>query len=158
MQEKQTVAFLKEELTKLNYKVQEIGGGLVGILENGAGRTILFRADMDALPVHEETGLEYASKIDGVMHACGHDMHMTASLGAAWALANNKEAWSGTYIALFQPGEEIAAGAKAMLEDGLLEKIPKPDIAFAQHVLTTPEAGHLGTKEGPLFYQQPHFL
>ncbi|WP_438831393.1 amidohydrolase [Streptococcus pluranimalium] len=149
MQEKQTVAFLKEELTKLNYKVQEIGGGLVGILENGAEPTILFRADMDALPVHEETGLEYASKIDGVMHACGHDMHMTASLGAAWALANNKEAWSGTYIALFQPGEEIAAGAKAMLEDGLLEKIPKPDIAFAQHVLTTPEAGHLGTKEGP---------
>lgn len=149
MQETQTVAFIKEELVKLDYQVLEIGGGLVGILENGEGPTILFRADMDALPVQEETDLDYASEVDGVMHACGHDMHMTASLGAAWALANNKEAWSGTYLALFQPGEEIAAGAKAMLEDGLLEKIPKPDIALAQHVLTTPEAGHLGTKEGP---------
>ncbi|WMB27964.1 amidohydrolase [Streptococcus didelphis] len=113
---------------------------------------------MDALPVKEETGLDYASKVmmkdlDGnllpVMHACGHDIHIVAGLGAAWALAKNKSEWQGTYIAFFQPGEEIAAGAKAMLDDGLLEKIPHPEIALAQHVLTDPYAGQVGALGGP---------
>ncbi len=119
---------------------------------------MLFRADMDALPVKEETGLDYASTVimtdlEGhqvpVMPACGHDIHMVAGLGASWALAQNVSDWQGTYIALFQPGEETASGAKAMLEDGLLDKIPRPDVAFAQHVLTELSAGRLGAVSGP---------
>lgn len=158
MQERETVAYIEDKLKTFGYVTQKIGGGLVGILENGPGETVLFRADIDALPVKEETGLDYASTVetidlDGnrvpVMHACGHDMHIAAALGAAWALANHKEEWTGTYIALFQPGEEIAAGAKSMLEDGLLEKIPHPDIALAQHVLTEPVAGKVGVMSGP---------
>ncbi|KKF41945.1 amidohydrolase [Streptococcus uberis] len=158
MQERETVAYIEDKLKTFGYVTQKIGGGLVGILENGPGETVLFRADIDALPVKEETGLDYASTVettdlDGnhvpVMHACGHDMHIAAALGAAWALANHKEEWTGTYIALFQPGEEIATGAKSMLEDGLLEKIPHPDIALAQHVLTEPVAGKVGVMSGP---------
>ncbi|MBM7637012.1 amidohydrolase [Streptococcus saliviloxodontae] len=158
MQESETAAFIEKTLISYGYETQLIGGGVVGVLKNGEGATVLFRADIDGLPVKEETGLDYASQVemadtDGqtvpVMHACGHDTHITAGLGAAWALAQHREAWSGTYIALFQPGEEIAAGAKAMLADGLVERIPKPDVALAQHVLTSPEAGKVGSKTGP---------
>ncbi|MBM7642268.1 amidohydrolase [Streptococcus loxodontisalivarius] len=158
MQESETVKFIEETLTSYGYDTQVIGGGVVGVLVNGAGPKVLFRADIDGLPVKEETGLAYASQVemtdkDGqtvpVMHACGHDTHITAGLGAAWALAQHKDSWSGTYIALFQPGEEIAAGAKSMLADGLVDRIPKPDVALAQHVLTTPEAGKVGSKVGP---------
>ncbi|MBF0779962.1 MULTISPECIES: amidohydrolase [unclassified Granulicatella] len=157
MQEVHTSAFIKDTLLAYGYDVHTIGGGIVGILKNGEGASVLFRADIDALPVKEDTGLTYASHITTkdahgnpvpVMHACGHDMHIAAALGAAWALATHQKEWSGTYIALFQPGEETASGAKAMLEDGLLEKIPKPDLALSQHVLTTPEAGKVGVKAG----------
>lgn len=158
MQEKETSRFIFETLKSYGYQVQMIGGGVVGVLENGAGPKVLFRADIDALPIKEETGLDYASKVvmkdlDGntvpVMHACGHDVHIVAGLGAAWALANHLSEWKGTYIALFQPGEEIAAGAKSMIKDGLFEKIPRPELALSQHVLTEPVSGKVGTLSGP---------
>lgn len=110
---------------------------------------VLARADMDALPVAEDTRLEYSSTVPGAMHACGHDMHMATLLAAAKFLAGNRERWSGTYLALFQPAEETAAGAKAMVADGLVERIPKPDVALAQHVMPV-EAGKIGTTAGPI--------
>jgi amidohydrolase len=159
MQESRTVAEVSRRLTELGYEVHQIGGGVVGVLANGEGRRVLFRADMDALPVRETTGLPYASDTttvdaDGatvpVMHACGHDAHVTCALGAAALLAGNRDAWSGTYLALFQPGEETAAGARAMVADGLVDRVPKPDVALSQHVLTAPEAGHVATSAGPV--------
>ncbi|MGT2957680.1 amidohydrolase [Streptococcus bovimastitidis] len=158
MQERGTVTFLRKALESLGYACQEIGGGLVTVLENGPGKTVLFRADIDALPVKEETGLDYASSkmmqdLEGnlvpVMHACGHDMHMAAVLGLAHLMINHQELWQGTLILLFQPGEETASGAQAMLEDGLMSKIPKPDLALAQHVLAQPQAGKVGIMAGP---------
>jgi amidohydrolase len=121
-----------------------IGGtGVAGVLRNGAGPAVLLRADMDALPVREETGLDYASEVvttdargerTPVMHACGHDMHVTWLCGVAASLAATRQDWSGTVIAVFQPAEEIAAGAKAMLDDGLFDRTGVPDIALGQHV------------------------
>ncbi|MGE2725938.1 amidohydrolase [Mycolicibacterium pulveris] len=133
-------------------EILQIGGGVVGIIRNGDGRRVLFRADMDALPVTEDTGLEYASTEQGKMHACGHDAHVACGLGAAALLARNKGEWSGTYLALFQPGEETGKGAQAMVDDGLVDKLAgdKPDVCLAQHVLTTPEAGQVATKSGPV--------
>lgn len=158
MAEVETSRIIKEKLESFGYEVQEIGGGVVGVLKNGEGKTVLYRADMDALPVKEDTGLDYASEVvaenaDGekvpVMHACGHDFHVTAGVGAAWAMANNKDDWSGTYIALFQPGEELGIGSQSMVDDGLVDKIPKPDIAFSSHVLGYPKAGMVGVCSGP---------
>ena len=150
LQEHQTAKRIEHELSQLDVEVQRIGGtGVVAILRNGTGPTLLARADTDALPVSEQTGLEYASKIDGAMHACGHDMHVATLLGAVELLATNKSAWAGTYIALFQPAEETAQGAQAMLDDGLVTKIPAPDIALSQHVMPT-EAGTIGTSAGPV--------
>ena len=133
-------------------EILQIGGGVVGIIRNGDRRRILFRADMDALPVTEATGLEYASTEPGKMHACGHDAHVASALGAAALLAKNKSEWSGTYLALFQPGEETGKGAQAMIDDGLVEKLAevKPDVCLAQHVLTVPEAGNVATRPGPV--------
>ncbi|MSS45174.1 amidohydrolase [Cutibacterium sp. WCA-380-WT-3A] len=159
MQEQRTRTVIANKLAEFGYDVHEVGGGLVGVLANGPGKTVLFRADFDALPVKENTGLDYASTdtgttIDGettpVMHACGHDMHTAAALGAASLMANHRDAWSGTYIALFQPGEEIAAGAKAMVDDNLGGVIPKPDVALGQHVLGDLVSGHVGTAAGPV--------
>lgn len=139
--------------------MQEIGGGLVGVLRNGPGPTVLFRADIDALPVTEATGLDYASTVTttaadgstvGVMHACGHDSHIACALGAAALLAGNPDTWSGTYVALFQPAEELGAGARAMVDAGLVEKVPRPDVCLGQHVLASPEAGHVATSAGPV--------
>lgn len=150
MQEHKTAERIEAELAHLNVEVQRIGGtGVVAILRNGTGPTVLARADTDALPVDEQTGLEYASHIEGAMHACGHDMHITTLLGALELLATNTAAWSGTYIAVFQPGEETAQGAQAMVDDGLVDKIPKPDVALAQHVMST-QAGTIGTSAGPV--------
>jgi amidohydrolase len=148
--EHRTAERIEAELRGLGLVVQRIGGtGVVGVLENGAGPTVLARADTDALPVTEDTGLDYASTVDGVMHACGHDLHVAALLGAARVLAEHRAAWSGTYIALFQPAEETAAGAQAMLDDGLVARVPTPDVALAQHVMSM-EAGTIGTAAGPV--------
>lgn len=111
---------------------------------------MLFRADIDALPVTEATGLDYASTVDGVMHACGHDHHIVAALGAASLLSQRKDLWDGTYIALFQPAEELGSGAQAMVDDGLTDKVPRPDVCLGQHVLAAPEAGHVATSAGPV--------
>lgn len=150
LQEHQTAERIERELTELGVKPLRIGGtGVVAVLENGEGATVLARADIDALPVAEDTGLDYASENPGVMHACGHDVHITALLGAVRLLQQNREAWSGTYIALFQPAEENAAGAQAMVDDGLVTQVPRPDVAFSQHVMAT-EAGTIGTTAGPV--------
>lgn len=150
LQEHQTAERIERELTELGVKPLRIGGtGVVAVLENGEGATVLARADIDALPVAEDTGLDYASENPGVMHACGHDVHITALLGAVRLLQQNREAWSGTYIALFQPAEENAAGAQAMVDDGLVTQVPRPDVALSQHVMAT-EAGTIGTTAGPV--------
>ncbi|MGP4976360.1 amidohydrolase [Brachybacterium tyrofermentans] len=159
MLEERTRTIVAEQLAEYGYEVQEIGGGVVGVLSNGDGRTVLFRADMDGLPVQEASGLDYASTAtqtdaDGAeqptMHACGHDFHITAGLGAAKLLAEHRDGWSGTYVALFQPGEEKAAGARSMVADGLVDKVPTPDVCLGQHVLTTPEAGKVAVASGPV--------
>lgn len=159
MQETQTLAEIVKRLESYGYDVIEVGGGCVGVLKNGEGRTVLFRADIDALPVVEITDLPYKStktvtdpqgKQVGVMHACGHDMHVACGLGAAQLLAQHRDQWSGTYLALFQPGEETAEGARSMVDGGLTSSIPKPDVALAQHVLAQPEAGHVATQPGPV--------
>lgn len=156
--ETETAAEIARRLTGFGYDVQSIGGGVVGVLANGDGQTVLVRADIDALPVTELTGLPYASTVTakddagatvGVSHACGHDAHIVCLLGAAELLADRRDTWSGTLVAVFQPAEETAAGSQAMLDDGLAAKIPKPDIALAQHVLSH-EAGIVGTQVGPV--------
>ncbi|WP_210603783.1 amidohydrolase [Brevibacterium oceani] len=150
LDEHETAERIGSELTGLGLDVKRIGNtGRVTVIENGDGPTVLARADIDALPVTEDTGLDYASTVDGVMHACGHDMHAAALLGAARLLNENRNSWSGTYIALFQPAEENAAGAKAMIDDGLTTAIPKPDVALAQHVMPMP-AGRIFTASGPV--------
>ncbi|MEW6896380.1 amidohydrolase [Trueperella pyogenes] len=163
MLESGTAKRIRGLLDEFGYDTMEIGGGVVGILKNGEGPAVLLRADIDGLPVKETTGLPYASAktqpdrhgvVQPVMHACGHDMHISAGIGAAWLLANNKDAWSGTYVALFQPGEETAEGARSMVADGLVEKVNEQigtlDVALGQHVLTVPEAGKVGTTAGPI--------
>jgi len=156
-QETRTATLVASKLKELGYEVIEGVGrtGVVGILRSGEGRTVLARADMDALSVKEDTGLPYASTATAaggtvdVSHTCGHDAHVTCLLGAAELLAQARSAWRGTLIALFQPAEEVAGGAKAMVDDGLRDRIPKPDVAFAQHVLAYP-AGSIGTQTGPV--------
>lgn len=150
LQEHQTAERIERELSELGLEPLRIGGtGVVAVLENGEGATVLARADIDALPVAEDTGLDYASENPGVMHACGHDVHITALLGAVRLLQQNRDAWSGTYVALFQPAEENAAGAQAMVDDGLVTQVPRPDVALSQHVMAT-EAGTIGTTAGPV--------
>src|ERR1051325_2458251 len=159
-QETKTAALAATKLKEFGYEVLEGVGrtGVVGILRNGGRQTVLGRADMDALPVRENTGLPYASTLTAVddsgntvnvAHACAHDAHVTCLLGAAELLARTRQSWGGTFIALFQPAEEVAGGAKAMVDDGLRERIPKPDVAFSQHVLAHP-AGTIGTQVGPV--------
>ncbi|MEL4503458.1 amidohydrolase [Luteococcus sp. H138] len=147
MEEGETAAEITRRLEGFDYQVQQVGGGVVGVLANGEGRCVLTRADIDALPVTEATGLDYSSQTDGAMHACGHDMHITWGLGAAELLSRHRDAWSGTHIALFQPGEEIAAGARSMVDGGLVDKLPKPDVCLSQHVLPG-LAGTVSTSTG----------
>jgi amidohydrolase len=147
-QEKRTSQLAASHLNEAGYEVTtNIGGyGLVGVLKNGKGPTVLLRADMDALPIRERTGLPYASTAEAVdtdgekkpvMHACGHDTHVASMMGASTLLANAraKDKWKGTLIILFQPDEEHGAGARAMIDDGLYDKIPKPDVVLGQHLL-----------------------
>ena len=154
-QERRTSATVAGRLREAGCEVHEgIGGtGVLGIIRNSAGPTVLQRADMDALPVGEETGLSYASTqtAEGgvpVMHACGHDIHVACLLGAVTLLAAEREQWSGTLVAVFQPAEETADGAQSMLEGGLAALVGEVDVAMAQHVLPLP-AGFVGTRSGP---------
>jgi amidohydrolase len=160
-EEHRTAGIIADQLNALGLTATTGIGktGVVGVLENGVGPTVLLRADMDGLPVEEATGLDYASVARGidpdgtdvpVMHACGHDVHVTCLLGAVEALAADRAAWSGTLVALFQPAEEAGAGARTMIADGLYDRVPKPDIVLGQHVTPAP-AGALGAHAGPAF-------
>jgi hippurate hydrolase len=150
LQEHETSRVVEDHRASSGFEVIRVGGtGVVGILVNGEGPVVLARADLDALPVTEATGLPYSSEVDGVMHACRHDLHVTSLLGAAKLMAQSRESWAGTYLALFQPGEEVGAGAKAMVEDGLVDKLPRPSVALAQHVMPLP-AGTVATTAGPV--------
>ncbi|MBV1777614.1 amidohydrolase [Paeniglutamicibacter sp. ABSL32-1] len=144
MQEHETAAYIEARLAELGIENFRCGGtGVVGILRNGPGKTVAFRADTDGLPIKEDTGADYASTAtshlpDGtevpVMHGCGHDTHVAVLLAAARFLAENKPAWHGTLVLVFQPGEETGAGARAMVQDGLWERAPRPDVVLGQHV------------------------
>jgi len=144
MQEHKTAELIQSSLVALGIDTFVCGGtGVVGVLTNGEGPTVAFRADSDGLPIAEDTGVDYASTATGylddgtevpVMHGCGHDTHVATLLTVAELLAGAREAWAGTIVFLFQPGEETAAGAKAMIEDGLWDRAPKPEIVFGQHV------------------------
>jgi len=157
--EAQTAAKLAGELKRLGVEVvTEIGGhGVVGVLRNGTGPTVLVRTDLDALPVKEQTGLTYASHVRmtndlgvevDVMHACGHDVHITSLIGTARLLTNLKDRWSGTVVFIGQPAEERGAGARAMLKDGLFTRFPKPDFCLALHVSPELPAGSVAIVEG----------
>lgn len=160
MQEMRTAALAADRLRASGYEVTAGIGrtGVVGLLRNGDGPTVMLRADMDALPVEEATGLTYASKVkatdrDGksvpVGHMCGHDMHVAWLAGAAALLSLVRDAWRGTLMMVFQPGEETAQGAQAMIDDGLLERFPKPAIVLGQHVMVGP-AGMIAGSAGPI--------
>jgi hippurate hydrolase len=149
MQEERTAGLAAQHLRDAGFDVTTGVGqtGVVGVLHNGDGPTVMLRADMDALPVPEQTGLDYASTVDGVMHACGHDMHVAWLAGAAAHLSAHRDGWHGTLIAVFQPAEETAAGAQAMIDDGLFDRLPKPDVILGQHVMPSP-AGSIGIRDG----------
>jgi hippurate hydrolase len=160
MQERRTSKLASGWLRKHGYEVTEgVGGtGVVGLLRNGDGPTVLLRADMDALPIKESTGLPYASDKAGtdrfgqataIAHACGHDMHIVWLMGATRILAENRGAWRGTVMAVFQPGEETGQGARAMIEDGMVKRFPKPDVTLGQHVMPL-SAGQIGWHTGTM--------
>jgi amidohydrolase len=152
LQETQTAKRLAAELRALGLEVTEgVGGtGVVGVLKNGAGPVGMLRTDTDALPVTEETGLKYASRKKGVMHACGHDAHMAVWVEIAKRMAAEKDKWSGTLLFVGQPAEEKGAGAKAMLADGLFKRFPKPSFALAWHVDPLLTTGSIGYRAGYL--------
>ncbi len=150
--EHRTAAEVARRAREFGYEVTTGVGrtGVVAVLANGPGPTVLLRADFDALPVAERTGLGYASTAEGVMHACGHDMHASCLLGALGLLADARSLWSGTVLAVFQPAEEVGQGARAMLDDGLYERFGTPDVVLGQHVGPFP-AGLIGAHAGPAF-------
>ena len=157
--EVQTAAKLAEHLRSAGYEVTEhVGGtGVVAVMKNGSGPTIMLRTELDALPVEEKTGLPYASRVQTkddaghdvpVMHACGHDLHMASLVGAAEIMAHTKSTWHGTLMLIGQPAEETITGAKKMIEDGFLERFPKPDAGVALHVGNLLPAGKVGITPG----------
>jgi amidohydrolase len=165
--EEKTSSFFANQLRSLGYTVTERVGkyetpqwtsyGVVAVMKNGAGPTVLLRTELDALPVDEKTGLPYASKVKtkneagqdvGVMHACGHDIHITSMLGTAKMLSELKSEWSGTLVLLGQPAEEVVDGARAVLRDGLYDRFPKPDFVIALHDSAELEAGKVGYTPG----------
>lgn len=160
MQEFRTAKIAADYLARYQFEVSTGVGktGVVGIMKNGEGPVVMLRADMDALPVAEDTGLPYAStkvakdeegKEVGVSHVCGHDLHVTWLIGAARLFAEHKDLWKGTLMAVFQPGEEVGRGAQSMIDDGMMERFPKPDIILGQHVMVG-EAGTIGHRSGPI--------
>ncbi len=160
-EEEHTAARMGKELRAAGFEVTtKVGGhGVVGVLKNGAGPTVLVRTDMDALPVTEATGLPYASTVRtrdkdgkevGVMHACGHDMHMTCWVGTARTLANMKSQWHGTLVFIAQPAEEVGGGARRMLLDGLFKRFPRPDFCLGLHCDPRQPYGHIAYAEGLL--------
>jgi len=167
--EERTSALLAGELRQAGYTVTEHLGkyadgaqafGIAAVMKNGPGPVLLVRTELDALPVEEKTGLPFSSRVRshnaagqevGVMHACGHDLHMTSLLGTARTLAKLKERWSGTLVLIGQPSEETVDGARAMLNDGLYSRFPKPDFAIALHDEPTIEAGKVGVLGGPIY-------
>ena len=158
MQETRTAALAADHLRKAGFEVTTGLGktGVVGLLRNGEGPTVMLRADMDALPVEEATGLPYASKATAtdaegqtvpVGHMCGHDMHVAWLVGATTLFAQARDGWRGTLMAVFQPGEETAEGAQAMIDDGLFKRFPEPAVILGQHVMVGPAgavAGRIG--------------
>ena len=160
MQETRTAEIAADRLRKAGYEVAPGVGktGVVGVLNNGQGPTVMLRADMDALPIEEATGLPYASKAtanDGagktmpVSHMCGHDMHVTWLTGAAALLAAERGTWHGTLMVVFQPGEETAQGARTMIDDDLFKRFPKPDVVLGQHLMVG-RAGDVAGSAGPI--------
>jgi amidohydrolase len=160
MEEFRTAKIVADYLTKYRYEVSTGIGvtGVVGILKNGEGPTVMLRADMDALPIAEATGLPYASKVKardeegvevGVSHACGHDLHVTWLMGASRLFSEQKDQWKGTLMVVFQPGEEVGRGAQSMIDDGIMDRFPKPDIILGQHVMVG-EAGTVCYRSGPI--------
>ena len=158
MHESRTAGLAAERLKSAGFEVTSGVGrtGVVGVLRNGDGPTVMLRADMDALPVREATGLPYASSVTvtndtgesvPVMHACGHDMHVAWLAGAAALLAQHRDAWKGTLMPVFQPGEETAQGAQAMIDDNMMKRFPRPDVILGQHVMPLP-AGVIASREG----------
>ncbi|MGJ9404075.1 amidohydrolase [Arthrobacter sp. KK5.5] len=157
MQESATAAYIESALDALGVENFRCGGtGVVGVIRNGDGPVVAFRADTDGLPIAEDTGLDYASTARGtledgtevpVMHGCGHDTHVTASLTMAKVLLRERGTWSGTLVLVFQPGEETGAGARAMLEDGLWDRAPRPEVVLGQHVMPL-RAGHVNYSRG----------
>ncbi|MBO9539373.1 amidohydrolase [bacterium] len=160
MHESRTAGIAAKYLADNGYEVTPGVGktGVVGLLCNGDGPTVMLRADMDALPIREDTGLEYAStttavdsagKVVSVAHACGHDMHVVWLMGASALFARHRDVWRGTLIAVFQPGEETAQGARAMIDDGLFKRFPRPEVVLGQHVMVGP-AGTVAGSAGPI--------
>lgn len=160
-QEQETSQRILKELRRFNCEIiSPIGGfGIVAVFRNGEGPTALMRADFDGLPIKEETGVSFAStrirpgadgSMTGLMHACGHDMHTAALMGTCAILDTHREAWSGTFLALFQPSEENAQGANAMVADGLVNRVPRPDVCLGQHIMPG-RAGEVQTMPGAQF-------
>jgi hippurate hydrolase len=148
--EVKTAAKMADQLRRAGFEVTTgVGGtGVVGVLKNGKGLTLLLRTELDALPLTEKTGLPYMSQEPGIMHACGHDLHMTGLVGAAAVLSHLKEHWRGTLVLVAQPAEETVGGARAMIKDGLFTRFPRPDFAFALHDIGNLSAGQIAWLEG----------
>ena len=163
LQEYRTAERIEAELRSYGIEVLRIGKtGVVGVINNGPGPVVAMRGDIDALPMAEQSGKDYAAtgvtQLDEatgqqtpVAHTCGHDVHIVCLLGAAKALQDHRQDWSGTFLAVFQPGEENAAGAQAMVDAGIVDKLPKPDVYLGQHVLGTLPGGAVGIRSGALF-------
>jgi hippurate hydrolase len=160
MQESRTAGLAAKHLTDAGYEVTAGVGktGVVGVLRNGDGPVVMLRADMDALPIREDTGLPYASTATAtdaeghptpVGHMCGHDMHVAWLMGVSALFSQTRDAWKGTLIATFQPGEEVGEGAKAMVDDGLMKRFPKPEVVLGQHVMVGP-SGTVAGSAGPI--------
>ncbi len=160
MQEFRTAKIAADHLTSFQYEVTTNVGvtGVVGVMKNGEGPTVMLRADMDALPVKEDTGLPYASKKTGrdedgvevgISHTCGHDLHVTWMIGVAKLFSEHRDQWKGTLLVVFQPGEEVGRGAQSMIDDGMMKRFPKPEIILGQHVMVG-RAGTVGYRSGAI--------